>query len=126
MEKKIINTESAPAPISPYSQAVLAGNTLYISGQIPLDPSTGELVNGTIEEETEMVMQNLKGILEAAGFGFENVVKSTIFIKDMDQFGQINSVYGKYFPSNPPARECVQVARLPKDVRVEISVIAVK
>lgn len=126
MEKKIIRTSAAPAPIGPYSQAVQAGNTLYVSGQIPLDPTTGNLVSSTIEAETEMVMRNIEAVLQEAGYSFGNVVKSSIFIKDMDQFAQINEVYGQYFPSNPPARETVQVARLPKDVRVEISVIAVK
>ncbi len=126
MEKKIIMTNAAPAPIGPYSQAVQAAGTLYVSGQIPLNPATGELVVGSIEEETEMVMRNIEAVLQEAGYQFSDVVKSSIFIKDMDQFGQINAVYGQYFSSNPPARETVQVARLPKDVRVEISVIAVK
>jgi 2-iminobutanoate/2-iminopropanoate deaminase len=125
--KKIIQTEAAPAPIGPYNQAVLAGNTLYLSGQIALDPATGELVSGSIEAETEQVMQNLKAVLTAAGLGFEQVVKTSIFVKDMHQFAQINSVYGKYFdPDTAPARETVEVANLPKFVNVEISMIAVK
>lgn len=125
--KKIIQTEAAPAPIGPYNQAVLAGNTLYLSGQIALNPSTGELVSGSIEAETEQVMQNLKAVLAAAGLGFEQVVKTSIFVKDMHQFAQINSVYGKYFDSeSAPARETVEVANLPKFVNVEISMIAVK
>ena len=123
--KKIVNTEGAPAPIGPYSQSVLAGNTLYVSGQIPLNPQTGELVTNGIAAETEMVMKNLEAILTEVGFTFANVVKCTIFIKDMNDFGVINGVYGNYFPENPPARETVEVSRLPKDVNVEISCIAV-
>jgi 2-iminobutanoate/2-iminopropanoate deaminase len=123
--KKIIFTEKAPAPIGPYSQAVLAGNTLYTSGQIALHPETGELIVGDIETETKQVMENMKAVLEAAGMGFENVVKTSIFIMDMDDFAKINSVYGSYFDeSNAPARETVQVAKLPKGVNVEISMIA--
>lgn len=125
--KKIIHTEAAPAPIGPYNQAVMAGNTLYLSGQIALNPATGELVSGSIEAETEQVMQNLKAVLAAAGLGFEQVVKTSIFVKDMHQFAPINTVYGKYFDSeNAPARETVEVANLPKFVNVEISMIAVK
>jgi len=125
--KKIINTPNAPAPIGPYSQAILTGNTLYTSGQIPIDPSTGELVMDTISNETTQVMENLKAVLSAAGMTFENVIKASIFISDMDNFGAINEVYGSYFDTaTAPARETVQVARLPKDVNVEISVIAVK
>jgi len=123
--KKIIFTDKAPAPIGPYNQAVLTGNTLYTSGQIPLTPS-GELVTGTIEEETKQVMENMKAVLEAAGATFENVVKTSIFIIDMNDFAKINGVYGSYFDeATAPARETVQVARLPKDVNVEISMIAV-
>lgn len=123
--KKIIKTSKAPAPIGPYNQAVLAGNTLYVSGQIALDPATGELLNGSIEEETNLVMQNLKAVLEAAGADFSHVVKSTIFVKDMGQFARINQVYGTYFEADAaPARETVEVANLPKYVNVEISVIA--
>ncbi|UGU16912.1 RidA family protein [Sinomicrobium kalidii] len=125
--KKIINTDQAPAPIGPYNQAVLSGNTLYISGQIPLDPKTGELVRKSIEEETTQVMQNLKAILSAAGMDFDHVIKSSIFISDMNNFGKINEVYGKYFSEDTaPARETVEVANLPKFVNVEISMIAVK
>lgn len=125
--KKIINTPKAPAPIGPYNQAVLSGDTLYISGQIPLDPQSGELVSGDIKKETARSMDNLKAILQAADMDFENVVKSTIFIKDMAQFGEINEVYGQYFNADTaPARETVEVANLPKYVRVEISMIAVK
>jgi 2-iminobutanoate/2-iminopropanoate deaminase len=124
--KKIIYSEQAPAPIGPYSQAVLAGNTLYASGQIALDPATGQLVSGSIEEETRQVMKNVGAILTAAGMDFSHVVKSSIFIKNMGDFARINAVYGEYFTSNPPARETVEVARLPKDVNIEISVIAIK
>jgi 2-iminobutanoate/2-iminopropanoate deaminase len=125
--KKIIFTEKAPAPIGPYNQAVLTGNTLYTSGQIAINPATGELVLDTIELETKQVMQNMKAVLEAAGMTFENVVKSTIFISNMNDFGSINSVYGSYFnEKTAPARETVQVACLPKNVNVEISMIAVQ
>jgi 2-iminobutanoate/2-iminopropanoate deaminase len=124
--KKIIFTENAPAPIGPYNQAVLKGDTLYTSGQIAINPSTGELVTDTIESETEQVMQNMKAVLEAAGMTFENVVKTTIFIMDMNDFGKINTVYGSYFnEKTAPARETVQVACLPKNVNVEISMIAI-
>jgi len=126
MDKIIIRTTNAPAPIGPYSQAVLAGDTLYISGQICIDPVSGELKKKDIQEETHQVMQNLKEILLASGTGFNNVVKTTIFITDMNQFGQINEVYGKYFEGDFPARETVQVAALPKFVNVEISMIAIK
>ncbi|MCR9228312.1 MAG: RidA family protein [Flavobacteriaceae bacterium] len=125
--KKIINTPKAPAPIGPYNQAVLVKDTLYISGQIPIDPATGKLVEGDIKTQTEQSMENLKAILEEAGMTFEHVIKSSIFIKDMNQFGQINEVYGTYFDADTaPARETVEVANLPKFVHVEISMIAVK
>ena len=124
--KKIIFTENAPAPIGPYNQAVLTGNTLYTSGQIAINPATGELVTATIEAETEQVMQNMRAVLEAAGMTFENVIKSTIFITDMNDFGKINTSYGSYFNNKTaPARETVQVAGLPKNVNVEISMIAI-
>lgn len=127
MLKKIIFTDKAPAPIGPYSQAVLSGNTLYTSGQIALHPETGELVMDDIETETKQVMENMKAVLEAAEMNFENVIKATIFISNMDDFARINSVYGAYFnEKTAPARETVQVARLPKSVNVEISMIAVK
>lgn len=126
MSKEIVFSTEAPAPIGPYSQAVKAGNTLYVSGQIPLDAETGELINENITEETHAVMKNLEAVLRAARYGFEDVVKCTIFIKDMGQFATINDAYGQYFKSNPPARETVEVSRLPKDVNVEISCIAVK
>lgn len=125
--KKIITTNAAPTPIGPYNQAVLSGNTLYTSGQIAINPTTGNLVVDNIETETKQVMANLKAVLEAAGMTFENVIKSSIFISNMDDFDIINSVYGIYFnEATAPARETVQVARLPKNVNVEISVIAVK
>lgn len=124
MEKKVIQSSEAPAPIGPYSQAVLAGNTLYVSGQVPLDAASGELVNANITEETHQVMKNLEAVLREAGSGFEQVLKCTIFIRDMDEFATINEAYGQYFPDNPPARETVEVSRLPKDVNVEISCIA--
>ncbi len=125
--KKIINTDKAPAPIGPYNQAVFIGNTLYTSGQIALDPISMELVLDDIETETNQVMKNMKAVLEAADMTFENVVKSTIFIMNMNDFAKINSVYSKYFNENSaPARETVQVAGLPKGVNVEISMIAIK
>ena len=123
--KSIITSTQAPAPIGPYSQAVKAGNTLYVSGQIPFDRTTGEMINENITEETHQVMKNIDAILRQAGMGFENVVKCSIFIKDMEQFGTINEAYAMYFKENPPARETVEVAGLPKNVNVEISCIAV-
>ena len=128
MEKQIITTSSAPAPIGPYNQAVLAGDTLYISGQICLDPASGTLRNQDIQQETHQVMHNLRAILAAADMTFHHVVKTTIFITDMNRFSEINEVYGKYFDNNStfPARETVQVSALPKFVNVEISMIAVK
>jgi len=124
--KNIINTERAPKPIGPYNQAVQSGNTLYVSGQIPMDPAKAELVKGDIKDQTRQVMENLKAILEAAGMDFSNVVKTSIFISDMKNFPQINEVYGSYFTKDFPARETVQVAGLPLAVDVEISCIAVK
>ena|SRR5882724_5562615 len=126
MSKTIIITADAPAPIGPYNQAILSGNTLYISGQICIDPKSGELKKKDIQEETQQVMKNLKAILSAAGMDFSHVVKTTIFITDMNQFSAINEVYAKCFEADPPARETVQVGALPKFVNVEISMIAVK
>lgn len=127
MTKKIIYTDNAPAPIGPYNQAILIGNTLYTSGQIALNPNTMELVLDSIEIETKQVMENLKAILEAATMNLENVVKTTIFIADMNDFAKINSVYGTYFnEETAPARETVQVACLPKNVNIEISMIAIQ
>src|SRR3970282_2871783 len=124
--KKIIFTENAPAPIGPYNQAVLKGNTLYTSGQIAINPANGELVTATIEAETEQVMQNMKAVLEAAGMTFENVVKTTIFIMDMNDFGKINTVYGSYFnEKTAPARETVQVAFFPKKGKSENLIISI-
>ena len=126
MSKRIIQTKEAPAPIGTYNQAIEAGNTLYVSGQIALDAQTGELINENITEETHAVMKNLDAILNAAGYQFADIVKCTIFIKDMGQFATINEAYGQYFKVNPPARETVEVSCLPKNVNVEISCIAVK
>ena len=125
--KKIITTSNAPAPIGPYNQATLINGTLYISGQIPINPATGELVEGDIKKETIQSMENLKAILEEANMTFENVVKTSIFVKDMHQFAAINEAYGAYFNADTaPARETVEVANLPKFVNVEISMIAIK
>lgn len=126
MEKNIIHTKSAPEPIGPYNQAILVKDTLYISGQICIDPSTGNLKNRDIQEETHQVMQNLKSILSEGGMSFSHVVKTTIFLTDMNRFGEINEIYGKYFDKDFPARETVQVSALPKFVNVEISMIAIK
>lgn len=126
MTKTIIKSDNAPAPIGPYSQAILAGNTLYISGQIPMDAKNGELVGENITEETKKVMDNLGSILKEAGYGFEDVVKCSIFVKNMGDFATVNAVYGTYFTANPPARETVEVSGLPKNVNVEISCIAIK
>jgi 2-iminobutanoate/2-iminopropanoate deaminase len=125
--KKIIFTDKAPAPIGPYNQAVLSGNTLYASGQIAVNPATGDLVTENINNETQQVMENIAAILEAANMTFENVVKATIFIMDMNNFAAINTVYGSFFnEKTAPARETVQVACLPKNVNIEISIIAVQ
>jgi 2-iminobutanoate/2-iminopropanoate deaminase len=125
--KKIIFTEKAPSPIGPYSQAILSGDTLYVSGQVALNPENGELMMDSIESQTHQVMKNLSAVLAAANMNFENVVKATIFITDMNNFLRINAVYGSYFPSDyAPARETVQVSALPRNVDVEISVIAVR
>ena len=125
--KKIIFTDKAPSPIGPYNQAVLIGNTLYTSGQIALNPSTMELVLDTIEKETTQVMENLKAVLEAADMNFSNVVKSTIYISDMNDFAKINTVYASYFDEEiAPASETVQVANLPRNVNIEISMIGIK
>lgn len=125
--KKIIQTTKAPAPIGPYNQAILQGNILYTSGQIALDAASGELVTESIEEECKMVMENLKAVLEAANMDFEQVIKATIYLTNMQDFEAVNTVYAGYFDaSTAPARECIQVAALPKGVRVEISVVAAK
>ena len=124
--KTIIETKNAPAPIGPYNQAVLANGTLYVSGQIAINPENGEMVMGSIEEETEQVLKNLEGVLVKAGMALGDVVKCSIFISDMNNFAKINDVYGKFFTTDHPARETVEVSCLPKNVNVEISAIAVK
>lgn len=124
MHKHIISTEKAPAAIGPYSQAVQIGNLIYTSGMIPIVPDSGEVVEGDIQEQTKQALENLKALLECAGSDLEQVVKTTVFIKDMNEFGLINEVYRKYFTEKFPARSCVEVARLPKDVRIEIEAIA--
>ena len=124
MEKKIVATNAAPAAIGPYSQAVILGGMLYTSGQIPLDPATGEVVTGSIEDQAHRVFKNLKAVLEAAGTDFEHVVKTTVFLADMNDFAAMNGVYAQYFTGAVPARSAVQVARLPKDVGLEIELIA--
>jgi len=125
--KQIINSPKAPAPVGPYNQATLAGNTLYISGQIPIDPASGQLINDSIESATRQVLNNIGNILEHAGFNFDHVVKCSVFVTDMNNFARINAVYAEFFKEeNAPARELVQVGALPKFVDIEISAIAVK
>jgi 2-iminobutanoate/2-iminopropanoate deaminase len=125
--KKIVQTKHAPAPIGPYNQAILSGGTLYASGQIALNPETGAFITENIQAETHQVMRNIKAVLEAVDMDFSDILKASIFIKDMNQFGEINAVYGEYFTSDyAPARETVEVARLPKDANIEISIIAEK
>ena len=126
MTKKIIQTSTAPAPIGPYNQAVLSGNTLYVSGAIAIDPASDTMIQTDIEAETHQVMKNLGEILKAAGMDYSNIVKTTIFVTDLGNFAKINGVYGSYFKADFPARETVQVSALPKGANVEISVIAVK
>ncbi|HSU28929.1 MAG TPA: RidA family protein [Chitinophagaceae bacterium] len=126
MPKQIIQTPSAPKPIGPYSQAIMTGNLLFISGQICFDPATGELKNKNLQEETHQVMHNLRAILQEAGMDFSHVIKTTIFLTDMNRFTEVNEVYGKYFESSFPARETVQVSALPKFVNIEISMVASK
>lgn len=123
--KKIVATDKAPKAIGPYSQAIVHNGLAYLSGQIPLDPATGQLVEGDIAAQTARVLENLKAVLEACGSGLERVVKTTVFIQDMREFATMNDIYGKYFSENPPARSTVQAARLPRDVRVEIDAIAI-
>ena len=124
MDKTVINTPDAPAPIGPYNQAILSGNTLYVSGQIAIDPQSGNMITDDIDNETHQVMKNLGSILKAAGFGYDQVVKCSIFVSDMNNFTRINEAYGSYFNQDPPARETVEVSGLPKGVNVEISCIA--
>ena len=123
-KKRVIQTEKGPKAIGPYSQAIEAGDLLFLSGQIPIDPKTGELIMGDIRKQTQQVLENIKGILESQGRGMEDVVKVTIFLKDMGNFSQVNEVYATYFPSSPPARSTVEVAKLPRDVDIEIEAIA--
>jgi 2-iminobutanoate/2-iminopropanoate deaminase len=126
MSKSVVYSDQAPEPIGPYSQAIQSGNMLFVSGQVAIERSSGNIITTDIESETRQVMVNLQKILQAAGFDFSNVVKSSIFLKDMNNFPKVNAIYGEYFKSNPPARETVEVSILPKDVNVEISCIAIK
>jgi 2-iminobutanoate/2-iminopropanoate deaminase len=121
--RKAVSTKAAPAAIGPYSQGIVCGNLLFVSGQLPIDPSSGELVSGSIEEKTRQVLSNIRGIAEAAGAGLQDVVKTTVFLKDMNDFGAMNGVYSEYFPDTPPARAAIQVAALPKDADIEIEAI---
>jgi 2-iminobutanoate/2-iminopropanoate deaminase len=123
--KEIIATDQAPRAIGPYSQAIRSGNLVFASGQIPIDPATGEFVSGGIAEQTEQVMRNISAVLEAAGTGLDQIVKTTVFLADMGDFAAMNEVYGRYFSENPPARATVQAARLPRDAKVEIEAVAV-
>ncbi|HEY1013769.1 MAG TPA: RidA family protein [Herpetosiphonaceae bacterium] len=124
MQREVISTTEAPGAIGPYSQAIAIDGLVFCSGQIPLDPATGDIVEGGVVEQTRRVLENVRAVLAAAGSSFDQVVKTTIFLADMNDFSTVNGVYAEYFPSNPPARSTVQVARLPRDVRVEIEVIA--
>lgn len=126
MKKEVLNTAMAPAAIGPYNQAVKVDKLLFVSGQIPLDPESMEIVNGSVEEEAHQVLVNIGAILRHAGYDYTDVVKTSIFLSDMNDFGKVNEIYSQYFTENQPARETVEVARLPKDVKVEISVIAWK
>ncbi len=124
MKKAVINTNNAPAAIGPYSQGIKVGNLIFTSGQLPVNPSTGELITGDIKKETRQCLENVKAILEEAGTSLEDAIKITVFIKDMDQFAKINEVYSEFFPLDKPARSCVEVARLPKDANIEIEGVA--
>lgn len=126
MMKQVIQTNNAPQAIGPYSQAIIAGDTLYVSGQIPVVPATGAIVSDKVEDQARQVMENVKAVVEAAGLTLDHVVKTSVFIKNMDDFGTINAVYSQYFKENCPARACVEVARLPKDVLLEMEAIAVR
>lgn len=125
-QNRVVSTPNAPAAIGPYSQAIMAGNTLYLAGQIAIDPATNQVRSGTIEEETRLVLDNLKAVVEAAGMTMANIVSTTVFLSDLNEFPRMNAVYATYFPANPPARATVQVARLPRDVKIEIAAIAVR
>ena len=124
MKKRVVQTEKAPKAIGPYSQAIQAGDFLFLSGQVPLDPKTGELVKGDIRQQTEQVLENIKGVLESQKLGMKDVVKVTIFLKNIENFNQVNEIYSTYFPTSPPARSTVEVARLPRNAEVEIEAIA--
>lgn len=124
MEKETIFTDKAPRAVGPYSQAIKAGGWIYLSGQIPISPETNQLISGTIEEQAELVLNNAKCVLEAAGASLDNVVKVTVYLADMDDFVKVNEVYSTFFPKKPPARAAVQVARLPKDVDIEVDMVA--
>lgn len=126
MTKKIISTDKAPSAIGPYSQAVWAGDFLFASGQVPIDPATGNLISQDVQEQAHQALKNVRSILETAGLTMDNVIKATVFIKNMDDFGKINEIYAQYFSTPYPARSCVEVARLPRDVQVEVEVIAQK
>lgn len=125
MSKSVVYSDEAPEPIGPYSQAINAGNMLFVSGQIAIQKSSGKIITTTVEDETKQVMLNLGSVLKAAGMDYGNIVKCSIFLKDMNNFPRVNEIYGQFFKTNPPARETVEVSRLPKDVNVEISCIAV-
>jgi 2-iminobutanoate/2-iminopropanoate deaminase len=125
-KKEVIASSSAPKAAGPYSQAIRYGNLVFLSGQLPIDPKTGQVSKGTIEEQTKVVLENLKAVLEAAGLSFSNVLATTCYLKNMDDFPKFNAAYGTYFPENPPARATVEVARLPKDALIEIALIAAK
>jgi 2-iminobutanoate/2-iminopropanoate deaminase len=124
MKKRVVQTDKAPKAIGPYSQAIQAGDFLFLSGQVPLDPKTGELVKGDVGQQTKQVLENIKGVLESQKLGMEDVVKATIFLKNIGNFNQVNEIYSTYFPTSPPARSTVEVARLPRDVEIEIEAIA--
>ncbi|MCS7229612.1 MAG: RidA family protein [Candidatus Kryptonium sp.] len=126
MERKTIYTEKAPKPIGPYSQAIVAGDFIFTSGQIPIDPKTNQIVQGDIKEQTKQVLENLKAVLEAAGATFDDVVKVNVYMRDLNEFPAMNEVYSEYFKNSPPARTTVEVSRLPRDVKIEIDLIAVK
>lgn len=126
MSKKIINTDKAPEAIGPYSQATEMNDTLFVSGQIPIDPESGKLITSGIEDQTEVVLKNLKFILKESGYSLKDVMKAEVFIEDMEEFSKMNEVYGKYFDEEPPARACIEVSNLPKNVKVEISLTAME
>lgn len=125
-ERTVVLTDQAPSAIGPYSQGMIAGDLVFCSGQVPIDPQTGQIVSGSIEDETRRVLDNVRGVLEAAGTSLDRIVKTTIFLADMNDFAAVNAIYGSYFVQEPPARSTVQVARLPRDVRIEIEAIALR